>query len=181
MTLDAHSGRHSSSDATTVLPVPSAREARASPAGAPPGPHLLPPRPSTVTAAFCIALTHAVLWILGSVAALGLAGLMVGATADVASAVGVIAVIGAPITLGVTVWIVAATRMRSGHPGARVLLAVLAGLGALVCAGLGVTDWTLLLPLAGLALHVALLVLLLRPSTKAWFEEVARSRSSQDR
>lgn len=177
MTLDAYSGRHSSFDATTVLPVPAAHEARVPPAGAPPGLHLLPPRPSTVTAAFCIALAHAVLWILGSVVALGLAGIMVGATADVASAVGVVALFGIPLTLGVGVWMAATVRMRSGRPAARVLLAVLAGLGALLCAALGLADGTLLLPLAGLALHVALLVLLFRPSTNAWFRAVAGSRS----
>ncbi|MFC5062590.1 hypothetical protein [Actinomycetospora atypica] len=178
MTLDAYSGRHSTFDATTVLPAWTPGEAPVPPRGAPPGLPALPPRPSTVTAAFCLAMTHAALWIVGSLVALGLAGLMVGATADVASAVGVVAVIGVPITLGVGTWIAAAARMRAGHPGARVLLAVLAGLGALLCAALGLVDDTILLPLVGLALHGALLVLLFRPSTDAWFRAAARDRAA---
>jgi hypothetical protein len=164
MTLPAYSGRHSVFDATTVLPV------QAPPAGLPPGARLGPPpaatRPATVSAVFWVALAQVLCSLLGAgVLAMILLAVDTSRSEGVAAAVllGVVTVVVDACWLGLA-WMV-----RGGSQVARVTLAVLTAIGALVALVFSVVAWAVIVPLLGLVLQGAVLVLLFSPATNAWF------------
>ncbi|MCD2195591.1 hypothetical protein LQ327_19665 [Actinomycetospora endophytica] len=135
-----------------------------------PGAWPIPPsassRPSTVAAVFWVAVAQVVCSLLGA-----------GALATMLLAVdnhpreGMAA---AALLLGVTVlvdmcWLGLAWMVRGGSQVARVTLAVLTAIGALVALAFCLVAWAVVVPLLGFVLQGAVLVLLFAPSTNAWF------------
>jgi hypothetical protein len=119
-----------------------------------------------VSAVFWVALAQVVCSLLGA-AVLAMFLLAV----DTGSGEGVAA---AALLLGVTVvvdacWLGLAWMVRGGSEVARVTLAVLTAIGALVALAFCVVAWAVVVPLVGLALQSAVLVLLFAPATNAWF------------
>jgi hypothetical protein len=164
MTLPAYSGRHSVFDGTTVLPVvtpPAGLDAWPRPGG-PPG----RPRPTTVSAVFWLAVAQAVLALLGA----GFLALILLAAAarpgDGLTAAGVVVGVTVIVAVG---WLGLAWLVRGGSRVARVVLAVITALGALVAFAGCVLEFALIVPVLALALHVAVLVLLFTRDATAWF------------
>ncbi|MEJ2869281.1 hypothetical protein WCD74_16010 [Actinomycetospora sp. OC33-EN08] len=159
MTLPAYSGRHSTFDATTVLPV-AALEPRAPSAGAPPG------RPAVVEAVFWLAVAQA----LAALAGAGILGLILLAvsTRPPEGAIAAAVVVGGTL-LADAGWVLLAWRVRAGGAAARVVLAVLAGMGLLIALLFSLVAFTVLLPVIGVALNAGVLVLLFAPASNAWF------------
>jgi hypothetical protein len=60
--------------------------------------------------------------------------------------------------------------VRGGSQVARVTLAVLTAIGAVVALMFCLAAWAVVVPLLGVALQGAVLVLLFVPSTNAWFD-----------
>ncbi|MDL5158532.1 hypothetical protein [Actinomycetospora termitidis] len=160
MTIPAYSGRHSTFDATTVLPA-AALHAQVPPAGAPPG-----RRPGTVDAVFFVAVAQAVAALAG--AAVFALILLAVSTHPPEGAIAAAVVLGGT-ALADAGWLLLAWRVRAGGRGARVVLAVLAAVGLLIALVFSLVGWTVLVPLLGVALNAAVLVLLFAPASNAWF------------